>query len=106
MKYTGNYNTRCPLCSHPFSVEWHPVVLKLDNVEHKGMRVCPDCFKKWVKEFGKLRTENSLLLFEEWLTARLEGTPFACPSDYVMKGFWFGTFERGPLGLVINYILQ
>lgn len=106
MKYTGDYNTRCPLCNAPITVGGHPVVIRIDGEVKRGKRVCPKCFRAWSSEHSKLRTEKSLVEFEQWLASQLESTTFACPTGHEIKGFWFGTFENGPLGLVVNYTIQ
>jgi hypothetical protein len=106
MKYIGDYNTRCPLCNTPITIGGHPVVIRINLEVKLGKRVCPQCFKVWSAEHSSLRTERDLVKFEQWLAKQLEGTDFGCPSGHEIKGFWFGTFDKGPLGLVVNYSAQ
>lgn len=104
MKYTGDYNTRCPLCNAPITIGGHPVVIRINLEVSRGYRVCPKCFRVWSAEHSKLQTERSLVKFEQWLVDQLnKSTAFACPTGHEIKGFWFGAFENGPLGLVVNY---
>jgi hypothetical protein len=103
MKYMGDYNTKCGLCQGRVAVESHPVVVRINGEVKKGKLICSNCFKVWSTEHSKLKTEKSIIEFESWLSTQLQGTEFACPAGHEIKGFWFGTFENGPLGLVVNY---
>lgn len=103
MKYTGDYNTRCPLCDTPITVGAHPILVRLNGEAKHGKRVCPTCFKPWLSKYSNLKTEKSITEFEYWLGTQLHGTKFGCPDGYEINGFWFGAFDNAPLGLVINY---
>jgi hypothetical protein len=103
MKYTGDYNTRCPLCDSPLTVGAHPVVVRLNGEVSFGKRVCRKCFQPWYAKHTSLKTEKSILEFEDWLNTQLHETVFGCPNSYEIHGFWFGVYENGPLGLVVNY---
>lgn len=106
MKYTGDYNTRCPLCDSPLTVGAHPVVVRLNGEVDHGKRVCRKCFEPWYSKYNRLRTEKHMIEFENWLSTQLLKTTFGCPDYHEMNGFWFGLFENGPIGLVINYTTQ
>jgi hypothetical protein len=105
VKYTGNYNTRCPLCKKQI-VGGHPVVIRLNGEVKRGKRVCSDCFKPWTDEYSKLQTERSIMEFESSLETQLNNTEFGCPPDHEIKGFWFCQFENGPMGIILNYSVQ
>jgi hypothetical protein len=106
MRYVGDYNTRCPLCQTPVVANVHPLVIRLNGEIKKGKRVCSKCFQKWTSEHSKLQTEKSIIQFEQWLSDQLIATEFAGPAGYAIKGFWFGKFDDGSLGLIINYSSQ
>ena len=58
MKYTGDYNTRCPLCDTPITVGAHPILVRLNGEAKHGKRVCPTCFKPWLSKYSNM--EQSL----------------------------------------------
>jgi hypothetical protein len=105
MHYEGHHNVKCSVCKTSMGVGWHPLIVRISGVvrNDRSRRICPRCFQEYYQAYSKLTKEADLEQYEAWLEQKLSGTDFKSPADYTLKGFWFGLFDNGPLGLIINY---
>jgi hypothetical protein len=106
MTYKGKKNRQCPVCNSKNVRTSHPVMFRVDGLNHSGQMWCDNCFQPLYSIYSSLRHERDMPKHQEQINriARIANKNLSSDTD--LEGFWYGIYEDGKLGLVINYSTQ